>query len=113
MIFHVPITTRRGRVIYDRKPHKFTAADLARIGRKVEPPRTEREAWTILDLLYDIVINTIRGVIFFLPFSQDVQIVLHGFGQFGVRVLEIVSTGFLGPSQRKTVDAAIALLSSL
>lgn len=28
---HLPITTRKGRVVYNRKPHQFTRSDAARV----------------------------------------------------------------------------------
>ncbi len=36
-------TTQRGKIIYRRKKHEFTACDLERLTRKARIPTTERE----------------------------------------------------------------------
>lgn len=48
-IEHLPITTRRGRVVYNRKPHKFTEKDLLRVaGQVYSAPKDQRHAiWWI------------------------------------------------------------------
>lgn len=54
--------TQLGRVVYDRKTHFFTYADIVRIARKIDPRETKEDGieelenifWALDALLYDL-----------------------------------------------------------
>lgn len=55
-IEHLPITTRKGRVIYNRKPHLFDEKDLLRISRNVLTPDMDPKNMDFERLLMEITI---------------------------------------------------------
>jgi len=55
-IEHLPITTRKGRVIYNRKPHLFDEKDLLRVSRSVLTPEMDPKNMDFERLLMEITI---------------------------------------------------------
>ena len=53
---HDPVTTRRGRVVYNRKKHYFTVKDLERISKSVErSPETDDN--DLIDFLFEKIFD--------------------------------------------------------
>jgi len=48
-----PRKTVTGRIVYNRRLHRFTIRDWARIGEKVPPPENLQEAFRTVGIIYD------------------------------------------------------------
>lgn len=71
----MPLRTYSGRVVYNRKPHRFTVRDAERILAKIEPPETA-EVGTWVDSIFNFLRRaTIAMLEKILPFldGRDVE----------------------------------------
>jgi len=58
-----PKRTWRGRVVYERKLHRFTIKDWARIGRQIPPPEDLFEALRLVPVLFNVTSDITRYIL--------------------------------------------------
>jgi hypothetical protein len=71
----LPLRTYSGRVVYNRKPHRFTMRDAERILAKIEPPEVaEVGSWvdSVFNFLRSATITMLEKLLPFLD-GQDVE----------------------------------------
>lgn len=71
------ITTREGRVVYDRKTHKFTEKDLARVMRLMERPADSAGLMRYIENLTKEMLDAILALVGLNAFTDDVYIFIR------------------------------------
>lgn len=72
-----PHTTVRGRVVYDRPPHHFTARDLLRIARSAPPPVSFFDALDLFFTITEYMVKVVRTLATYVPSDLGILYIIN------------------------------------